>query len=347
MNLWDFKVTFDGILENYVEGKVKEAKNLLNNEKLNKYVEYIETFIFSWGKRIRPYGLRITYKGFGGQDEKAILNFWIMFELLHTMALIHDDIIDQSDKRHNILTVHKYIDSILEKSDTQISQWQAILIGDLLLSWVYELRYKHHEFPEDLLLEARKNVHEMIEEVILGQMIDVNMMNGEPATADMIQKKNMYKTAGYTFVRPMLTGAILAWADKDSQKMIIDLGTDIGLAFQIRDDLFDIIGADKTKSPFVDIQEGQQTFFTNYVFGKESTEDKALLLSCMKKKLNAEQIKGLQNMFHHSGALEYGKQLIKKHAESAEKTLAKIPFKDESARKGLQALITKISNLKI
>jgi geranylgeranyl diphosphate synthase type I len=99
-----------------------------------------------------------------------------MFELFHTMALIHDDIIDQSEKRHNILTVHHYIDSILDKSDRQISEGQAILIGDLLISWVYELRYKHHEFPEDLLLEARKNVHEMIEEVILGQMIDVDMM---------------------------------------------------------------------------------------------------------------------------------------------------------------------------
>jgi len=205
MNITDFKVTFDGILDNYVGEKINEAKKLLNNPKLNKYVEYIETFIFSGGKRIRPYGLRIAYKGFGGQDEKAILNFGIMFELFHTMALIHDDIIDQSEKRHNIPTIHQYIDSILEKSDEHVAQGQAILIGDLIISRVYELRYKHHEFPEDLLLEARKNVHEMIEEVILGQMIDVDMMSGKPASADMIEKKNMYKTAGYTFIRPILT----------------------------------------------------------------------------------------------------------------------------------------------
>jgi len=123
MNLWDFKVTFDGILENYVREKVQEAEKLLNNPKLNKYIEYIETFIFSGGKRIRPYGLRIAYKGFGGKDEKAILNFWIMFELFHTMALIHDDIIDQSEKRHNILTIHQYINSILDRSDEHIAQW--------------------------------------------------------------------------------------------------------------------------------------------------------------------------------------------------------------------------------
>jgi len=345
MNLWDFKVTFDGVLQNYVEKKIEESQKLLNNEKLNKYVEYIETFIFSGGKRIRPYGLWITYKGFGGQDEKAILNFGIMFELFHTMALIHDDIIDQSEKRHNILTIHQYVNSILDKSDEQIAQGQAILIGDLLISRVYELRYKHHDFPEDLLLEARKNVHEMIEEVILGQMIDVDMMGWEPATADMIEKKNMYKTAGYTFVRPMLTGAILAGADKEIQKLITELGTDIGLAFQIKDDFSDIILADKTKSLFSDIQEGQQTFFTNYIFEKGNEADKNLLMWYMKKKLNTQQISELQGMFERSWALEHGKELIQKHTEAAEKTLAKIPFKDESARKGIQALITKIADM--
>lgn len=345
MNLWDFKVTFDGILENYVGEKVKEAQKLLNNEKLNKYIKYIETFIFSWGKRIRPYGLRIAYKGFGGQDEKAILNFGIMFELLHSMALIHDDIIDQSTKRHNILTVHTYINTLLTKADAHIADGQAILIGDLLLSWVYELRYKHHNFPEDVLLEARKNVHEMIEEVILGQMIDVDMMGGEPATEDMIEKKNMYKTAGYTFVRPMLTGAILAGADKESQDLIIELGKDLGLAFQIRDDLFDIISADKTKSLFSDIQEGQQTFFTHYIFTKGTKEEQELLSSCMRKKLDEGQIQELQEMFARSWALEYGKNLIQKHAKVAGETLAKIAFKDMDAKKGIESLIKKISDI--
>jgi len=170
----------------------------------------------------------------------------------------------------------------------------------LLISRVYELRYKHHEFPEELLFEARKNVHEMIEEVILGQMIDVDMMSGATATEDMIQKKNMYKTAGYTFVRPMLTGAILAGADKENQSLIVELGTDLGLAFQIKDDLFDIISADKTKSPFSDIQEGQQTFFTNYIFTKGTKEEKELLNACMKKKLNQKQIVQLQKMFEDS-----------------------------------------------
>lgn len=346
MNLWEFKVTFDGILENYVEGKIIESKKLLNNDNLSKYVEYIDTFIFSGGKRIRPYWLWIAYKGFWWEDEKAILNFWIMFELFHTMALIHDDIIDQSEKRHNILTIHQYINSTLDTPDKHIAEGQAMLIGDLLISRVYELRYKQHDFPEELLLKARENVHWMIEEVILWQMIDVEMMSWAPATTEMIEKKNMYKTAWYTFIRPMLTWAILAWADEESQKLIIQLWTHIGLAFQIKDDLSDITLWDTTKSLFSDIQEWQQTFFTNYIFTQGTDENKNLLSSCMKRKLNEEEITKLQTMFQTSWAIEHGKALIQKHTESAQKTLAQIPFKDTSVINGIHSLITKISDFK-
>jgi geranylgeranyl pyrophosphate synthase len=85
------------------------------------------------------------------------------------MALIHDDIIDKADKRHNALTVHSYIQTLLNENPNapHIAEGQAILIGDLLLSRVYELRFKDHEFDEKLLFDARQNVHSMIEEVIL------------------------------------------------------------------------------------------------------------------------------------------------------------------------------------
>ena len=109
MDLGSFKTTFDGILQTYVQGKIAQARKLIDDKKINAFIDYITTFIFSWGKRIRPYGLRIIYKWFGGDNEKAILNFGIIFELLHSMALIHDDIIDQADKRHNALTMHSYI----------------------------------------------------------------------------------------------------------------------------------------------------------------------------------------------------------------------------------------------
>lgn len=346
MDVSSFKTTFDGVLQTYIHDKIAQAEKIIDDKKINTFIAYISTFIFSGGKRIRPYGLRVTYTWFGGINEKAILNFGIIFELLHSMALIHDDVIDQAQKRHNALTVHAYIQTLLaNKSNAKhIADGQAILLWDLLLSRVYELRYKQHDFPENLLWEARKNVHNMIEEVILWQMIDVDMMISGPAALSLIDKKNMYKTASYTFIRPMLTWAILANASKEQQELIKELGSFMGLAFQMRDDYLDIVWGDKTKSTFSDMQEGQQTYFTNYIFEKGTPQQQELLTSYMGKPLNIEEIKILQTMFEESGALAFGKESILTYSQKAKSTLEKTQLNDE-AKENIMLLIKKMEKL--
>lgn len=346
MDLSSFKTTFDGILQTYVHGKIAQAQKLISDKKINTFIDYINTFIFSGGKRIRPFGLWIIYTGFGGSNEKAILNFGIIFELLHSMALIHDDVIDQADKRHNALTMHAFIEKALEGNihAHHIAEGQAILLWDLLLSRVYELRYQQHDFPEKLLREARKNVHSMIEEVILWQMIDVDMMISGPASLTLIDKKNMYKTASYTFIRPMLTWAILANAPEEQRQLIVELGRYMGMSFQMRDDYLDIIGGDKTKSAFSDIKEWQQTYFTNYIFEKWTPAQQKLLKSCMGKELDSKQIKALQVMFEESGAIAFGRQGVLEFSQKARDILTKTDLNDE-AKEGILVLIKKMEKL--
>jgi geranylgeranyl diphosphate synthase type II len=79
----------------------------------------------------------------------------------------------------------------------------------------------------------------------------------------------------------MMAGAILAGANQEVQQQITALGTHLGLAFQMRDDLMDLTGGDKTKSQFTDVQEGQQTYFTNYIFTNGTSEQKELLKNCL------------------------------------------------------------------
>jgi len=347
MNLSEFKVTFDWLLNDYVQQKINDAKNLLAHDKLNKIIDYIQTFMFSWWKRIRPYVLYLTYKWLGWKNEEAILRFWIIFELLHSMALIHDDIIDQSEKRHNVATMHYYTHKLLWEKDMHIARSQALLVGDLLLSWVYELRYKNHDFDEKLLYAARQNVHHMIEEVILGQMIDVHMMVWELADEKLIDKKNQYKTASYTFTRPMLTWAVLVGSNEIVLDLVKRLWDCIGMAFQVRDDLKDILWTETDKRVFSDIQEWQQTYFTNYVFKSWSEKDKKLLKNSLGKKLTDTQIKKLQKMFYDSGAIDFVKSLIKKYAEQAQHILDKIIFEDETSKLAFGSLIKKIWDLSV
>ena len=145
----------------------------------------------------------------------------MIFELLHTMALIHDDIIDQADKRHNVPTIHHYINSKIQ--NMHIAEGQAILFGDLVLSRVYELQNKSFDFPTELMQTARENIHSMIEELILGQMIDVDTMTGETLSEEHLEKKTLYKSAKYSLSRPMTTGAILAGANKKQIDLIEEL----------------------------------------------------------------------------------------------------------------------------
>lgn len=348
MEINDFKSKFDLILEEYIQKKIDQSKRLLTDDKLNQFIDYISDFVFSWGKRIRPYCLWLTYKWYGWENDEAIMKFWIIFELLHTMALIHDDIIDQSQKRHNVLTMHSYISSILWSSSKlmHIAEGQAMLVGDLLLARVYELRYKNHDFSETLQMSARDNVHAMIEEVILGQMIDVDMMSSEPAKFELIEKKNIYKTASYTFVRPMLTWAILAGASDEQKEYIWELAKNLWLAFQLRDDLFDIVLWDTTKTMFCDIREWQQTYFTNFIFENWSEDQKSFLTKCMWSgdELTTDDMEKLQKIFTETGALEYWKNLIKKYVSLSNEFLAKLEFVDETCKIWLSSLIEKIGD---
>ncbi len=345
MDIKTFKEIFDPILRDYIDIKNNQAKKLLNDQRINSYIDYIQDFIFSGGKRIRPYVMRLTYRWFGGKSDQDAMRFAIVFELLHSMALIHDDVIDQADKRHNIPSMHKYITTKLSQWKWRVWESQAILIWDLIFSRVYELSNKQHNFPSNLLTKARENLHSMIEEVILGQMIDVDMMAWDQAPYKLIEKKCYYKTASYTFIRPMLCGAIFADTDSENMKLTSELGKYLWLAFQLRDDMMDITFGDPTKSPFSDIQEWQQTYFTNYIFTHWTQEQKWILHWAMWNRLTTEQISDLQKMFDQSWALDQWQKLLQEYGDKAKNILEKFSFKDNVAKEWFSLLIQKLAKI--
>lgn len=345
MDLKTFKSTFDPILKEYLDGKIASAKKLLAHKRLNSFRDHSLDYIFGWGKRVRPYVANLLYQGMGGENQNEMLRFSMVFEIFHNMALIHDDIIDESKLRHNVECVHTFIEK--QTGSHHIAEWQAILVGDLLLCRMYERLDQNHDFDIEKLQRARKNIHEMIHEVVLGEMIDVDMMLGEKASEEDIEKKNLYKTARYSFTRPMVTWAILAGASEEQIELITQLGTNIGIAYQVRDDLMDLVKPDISKTIFGDIQEWAQTTFTNYIYTQGSSEDKALLEACMGQQLTQEQISSLQDMLHASGAINYGKDLIDQYGQKAFEILEKIDCQDTEVKQALAALTQKIISIEI
>lgn len=191
------------------------------------------------GKRLRPLFMRETYQMFGGSDEGAVRPFMMAIEMIHTYSLVHDDLpaMDDDDYRRGKPTTHiKYGEDI------------AILTGDALLNGAFETAFLAFDSGTDSrrvgqalkILGRKAGIHGMVG----GQAVDVEN-NGYFVDHDMLSFVYKNKTAALIEASLMI-GAVLAGADQEAIDILENIGTDIGFAFQIQDDILDVEGDEKT-----------------------------------------------------------------------------------------------------
>lgn len=329
------------------------------DEKLAEYEQYglpkrIMTMISylkqncKTGKRIRPYLVYLWYKAFWWKQDAETIRFSLGLELFHAFALVHDDLMDKGEMRHGEVTCHKYIETLIDTEDAEhLSQSQAILLGDLLFQWGQEVIHDHYDLDPLCLQKARENSKDIINETMLWQMMDIDFMARDIiASKEEILMKDRLKTAMYSLAKPMTTGILLAWASEQQVSYFLELWLYLGTAFQMRDDLRDIIlsEAESGKTVFSDIAEGDQTIFTNYILEHWSESDKELLHSLWGKILSTEDKQKLQSMFERSGAIQYGKHEILENLSKAKILLDKAEGLDEEYKQWFYELVELIGN---
>lgn len=217
----------------------KKIDELLDkNFQDSKLIEAIRYSALSDGKRIRPFLLTTCAEIFGIPMVSS-LNAAIAIEFIHTYSLIHDDLpaMDNDDFRRGQLTNHKKFDEAT-----------AILAGDGLLTYAFEILAdsKTHKEPSircELISTLAKSsgIHGMVG----GQMIDIENAN-KKLTKEQIANLHRQKT-GELFMASCEMGAILGGASKEDRNHLRYYAHDIGLAFQIRDDILDHQGSNKGK----------------------------------------------------------------------------------------------------
>jgi len=242
-DLTEFKNIFDPILKQYLDRKIETFSKNVTDPFLLDLVSYPQKLIESGGKRIRPFIAYLMYKASGGKETKKALELFVALELFHNFALIHDDIMDRDSVRHGVPTIHEYVKEKLKKEGrsgdlNHIANSQAILLGDLILTWAFSV-FDEVEFDEEKLKNAKIFIDKMTDDVILGQIIDMDIPSRNNAPKELIDKKDRLKTASYTFIRPLQIGASLVGIDENTEKFCEDLGLNLGLAFQLQDDLLD------------------------------------------------------------------------------------------------------------
>jgi geranylgeranyl diphosphate synthase type I len=227
------------------------------------FTDLLRDMLAAGGKRLRP---RLCVIGWHAvRDDpppEAVWRVAAALELFHTFALIHDDIMDRSERRRGSPTAHRMLADRLQgrpDADT-LGTNTAILLGDLALAWSYELLHTP-DLTSRQLATVRPVLNIARIETMIGQHLDLVAARQLTTGVDAAWRIVRLKTTEYTFDRPLQLGAVLAGADSDQLRALSAYAHPLGDAFQLRDDLLGVFGnpRDTGKSVLEDLREGKYT----------------------------------------------------------------------------------------
>jgi geranylgeranyl diphosphate synthase, type II len=262
----------------------------------------------SGGKRLRPLLVLLSAKAVGGNFEKAY-NAAAAVEMLHNFTLVHDDIMDNADKRRGRLTLHKKFDNNT-----------AILTGDSLLSIAYEY----------LLKDCNGNASEVIGSFTHGL---IEVCEGQSLDTDFEKRKNVSLSEYLVMIKKKTAamaemcckiGALLGGGTSSQVNALSNYGLNLGIAFQIQDDLLDISADEKKfgKSIGGDLVEGKKTFLFLEALEKSNGEDRKKLLKVIERKgIRRNQVNSYKIIYEQLGVLDDARREIKSYTQKALRSL--------------------------
>ena len=236
--------------------------------------------MFAGGKRLRPGLVKAAFDMFGGKGDKVWLATSAL-EMLHTFSLIHDDLpcVDNDDYRRGKLTNHK-----------KFGEATAVMAGDALCIQAFELMGKTGNAKAIEVLARLLGTYGMIG----GEMTDIEC-EGKAVDLEIVDYIHYHKTAAL-IEASLLVGALLADADEKEMEIIRQYGRSIGLAFQIVDDILDIVSTTEElgKDAGSDIEKGKATYPS--IVGLEKSRERA-------KELYEESIRVLEGLRYDTHVL--------------------------------------------
>ena len=298
--------------------------------------EPIEYTLAAGGKRVRPQLAMIASQLFGGKDEE-VLPAALALEVFHNFTLLHDDVMDKADVRRGRPTVH-----------IKWNENTAILSGDQMLIEAYKLL---SGVPADKLPKVLQLFNKMATEICEGQQYDVDFENQEHVTIDEYLKMIRLKTS-VLLANALQTGAYIAGADEQAQEALYQFGINIGLAFQIQDDILDVWGDPKTFGKAVggDISCNKKTFvyleairrLGNDAISLEAKELKHWYSQVLEE--NTEKIAAVKEIFEYLSVRAACEKVVEDYTQKALALLNQLP--QNAATEQLRQLANKLTTRK-
>lgn len=333
--LANFKKKIDPEIEKYLDKAIGEAKGRDNF--VADALKYVKKITLAGGKRLRPALMYYGYLGVRGKEKSKIVRTAVGIELIHTFLLIHDDIIDKDNKRHNEDTIHfryqKLGKNIFSQDNSEhFGNSMGIIMGDMVSALGNQIIF-NSEFSPELIIRALSKLQSVVSMTVIGEAQDVYMgYRGEASEKEILE---MYKnkTAKYTIESPLHLGAILGGADDKVLKNLTRLSIPIGVAFQIQDDILGVFGSERKigKSVGSDIQEGKQTILVSKALENSNRNQKKALNNLLgKNDLTFRDIKRFREIIKETGSLNYAQSMARKLIHQGKREINKAKIAKES-----------------
>jgi octaprenyl-diphosphate synthase len=277
---WDFGIQKElGMVDEKLREMVKSQEQVLTDASLH--------VIEAGGKRLRPTVTILAYKALGGRDVGKIVDIAAGFELIHSATLIHDDINDGGSTRRGRMTVYK-----------KFGLHDAIVTGDFLFAKAFQLGGTFDKTVVDTTSDACAALAE-------GEILQNRYRHKKDLTIDTYLQVAERKTA-----QPIKAGAMvggyLAGGSSEEIASIGKYGLDLGIAFQIVDDILDFTGDEKKTGKMVgnDLKEGNLTLPSLLAIKSSDDAKKAILAVISQEDPPVESVRECANMVVKSGAIE-------------------------------------------
>ncbi len=306
--------------------KIMEEKKYfpLEHEAFEKEVEFLYDFNMRGGKRLRPAFIVEGYLAVGGENIDAAYDASIAIEGSEAYLLIHDDIIDNDTLRRGKPTMHvmykNYLESIgLGSRAVELGKSLAIVSGDLQAVMNYHWLLET-DFPDELKTKVVLKFNHILRLTNYGQLLDITLetLPIEKVKEEDVITVHSLKTSAYTIWGPLQIGGVLGEATEDQLNAFYDYGYNLGIAFQLQDDILGLYGdVKKTGKPaHSDLKEGKRTLLIVKALENATEEQKRELLGILgKKNLTDEEAEIARDIVRETGSLEYNKKLARELAE--------------------------------
>ena len=314
----------------------KEILNLDWKREPYGLYEPIEYTLAAGGKRVRPQLAMIACELFGGKAQE-IAPAAMALEVFHNFTLLHDDVMDHAEVRRGRPTVH-----------VKWNENTAILSGDQMLIEAYKLL---SGVPTDKLPTILQLFNKMATEICEGQQYDVDFESQEHVAIEEYLKMIRLKTA-VLLATALKMGSYIAGASTEQQDMLYEFGINIGLAFQIQDDILDVWGNPETFGKAVggDISCNKKTFV--YLEAMRLLGDDAISLEARGLKHwysqvledNTEKIAAVKEIFERLGVRPLCELVVDDYTNKALELLNQLP--QNAATEQLRQLANKLTTRK-